>query len=920
MLIKTMMLSVILLLAGCGGGNDSDNSSDLNNKPTTPTITNEIQGRWLLKIPDSKCIETYSFNSDLSSQIISSEQITTASYQFKNQINAGEKHPLTINIISSNSLPDCEGNIQNISEGQLSIFVSFNDEYQMQWFETADENEVLATFIKEPQITFKQLPEAINYGDKLKVEIEILPDVGVAPELVYGPTGMSISDDGFLIWEAQSIAFSSSQDINFALTIADYGVIKHSSINQTSDASFNAYSGISATGQKGDISVAHFQSSQEKQILLLTHTKQILLLGKQGEEYVQQWSYPYNFEALKVTHYDFDNNGFNHIIAMKNNKIISINPENNEVDVLVEIDKFEQSNTIRNKKFVDFSIADINEDGNADIVLITACRDCGNNPNHDLWVWNTKSKSIDALYDLQTQPSQVFIDKIINLNSKQIILDDGSVFDNELNKLNWQHSNTEETLFTLADIDNDKVLEFVHFNKQNQSIEILKYGNSSPTASLILAEPVCSLHAATLNTDSPKSLITGPCNAYGGKLNAYSSQSLELEWNLFASNTVNIITADIEGNGFIELIRSGYSTISTIEFKPDPKGAWLSSFSTPAKNYHTAGNLKVDNGEAKTFFYMPLHNWDLVSIAENGKIETNNLYQYENGITGSIYALDIFDANLDGINEVIINTQSDYGHTIFSQELTSGVLLWEKKLSPNASQNSYIATIKLENSDINSDGFSDLIVVNSYQVYIEDLVNQTVLWNYQPTDILTIIDANFSRNEQEQLVAVISSIKRDANNHVINTVEQFEYSNGVFSPINSTTLSCEKIQLIKQATKIACVTPHGSPYGNRTEILILDTTLTQISSYLIDGEVTNILQPTGSDNLLISSCDSGESGLTSNPNCTLSMRAAIGGEIIWQTPALDAAITTDSIQYTPATQTTRAHLSFATNNAMYIVK
>ncbi|PMG43405.1 hypothetical protein [Shewanella sp. 10N.286.52.B9] len=909
MLIRTVCIFVTFLLVACGGGGDSESSPAT---PTIPTITNHIQGRWLLKIPDTECIETFIFNDDLSSKIISSQQVTTAIYQFQSQVNSGTKHPLTINFTHSNLLPDCEGNTQDLAGNSLSVFVDFNDEFEMEWYEDAEHSAPLVTFIKEPEITLSQLPEIVSYGEVMRVKVETTPDLGVLPELLYGPNGMTISADGTLNWEAHSIAFSAEQEIKFSLTIPNYGVTKQFSIKQKSDAALNVYSELSTSGKERDISIANFLSLNKKQILILKNNKQIALLDKNGEEYTQQWSYPYHLDALKLSHYDFEGDRLNHIVVMNSDQILSIDPNTNKKSVIVEIEKFEESHILRDKKFVDFSIADLNDDGHAEIVLIIACKDCGNTPNHDLWVWDTGSNSISSLYDLNSQPSEVQIGSIIDKNLKHILLDDGLVFDNELKKLNWLHADSENTLFTLADIDGNEIEEIISYNKQEQSIEMLKYGESSPITHLAIEEDICSLHVTPL-----KSIVTGPCSSYGGNMNSYSSEKLELQWSELSNHTNNIISAVTENSGEVELLRSGNSSISSFKLTPYPEVVWGLNYSTASTNYHTAGNI-VEGGSFKALFYSPQHNWNLYSVSENGQKEKNNLYKLENGINGSIHAIDIFDANLDGVNEVIINTKYEEGFTLFAQELASEVLLWEKSFSQNSER--YVSSVEMEHADINNDGYNDLIVVNSEQLYVEDLVNQTVLWDYKPTEVSTILDADFSRNKEGTLIAVVAIEKRDSNYHLFNSTEQFKFIDGAFVPASTASLLCSKIVLINQATNIACLSSHGSPYGNSTELLILDNSLTQINSFFIDGEVSNILQPQDSDNLLISSCDSGETGLSNNPNCTLSMRSVNSGDIIWQTPRLLGAITTNSIEYMPSKDGSKPRLSFATKNAMYMVE
>ncbi|MCL1049674.1 hypothetical protein L2755_08585 [Shewanella abyssi] len=912
MLKNGLLFLIILFISGCGGG-DSAGSPDGPSIPPITTVSNTIQGRWILVNPDGGCTETYQFNSDLSWEMTFNDQVSRGTYLFQEQVNEGDKHSLTFNITSHAPNPCGPGSaIIATMIGSPPYFVSFPEKNKMSWFRAVEGVDSVGEFVMDPIITLSPLPKVVNYGDLVSFQVTTKSDTGYIPELLYGPDGMSISPAGEVTWVAKPIAFSQQQQINFAFTIAGLDVIKQAMVEVNSPISVSAHATVSARRGHDDIAVANFISKQVKSLLLVTKEQVITLLNKQGEEYIQQWVYPYSLSPNKVTHYDFNQNGLHNIIAMTTDKVVSINPLTNESEFVLPIELFEQ---VYGTQFVDFAVDDIDSDGDADIVFLLSCGNCNFDFKGVILVWDTGSQSISHQQSLLSQPSRIKIGSVTGDGSKQIVLNNGAVFDIGLNLLEWQYSSPLGELFTLADVDNDDADEIILYEPKGQyvddNIQIVKYGINTPIEKLILAAPICSLHVANLNIDNDKIILTGSC--IGRKLTTYSATDMQFLWDMSAFSSSSITSADIDGDGDVEIFGTGSYSIVAIDISPSPWVSWDTSAAKSIGSYHSIGNVITEDGEKKALFYDLSNTWDIYSFANDGQRDKHSFYSSEFSLKGRVSTVDVFDANSDGITEVVVGLVSESGNmgTLFSKELSSGATLWQKEMFPNQSQITppTIKILKIENADINSDGYSDLIVVNSYQLKIEDLNNQSVIWNYQPKGYINILDADIAPNVAGQFVIAITALKKGSDGEVINVVERFIQSESGFVLSSSDFISCSSVNLLANASELACVTP------KRANILILDNALSVIGSFTVGGEIKSISQPLASNNILIGSCDG-----SANPFCSISMRSSVMGGIIWQSPALHGAVSPNSMQLTSATELRPPSLNFATENAMYLIR
>ena len=127
MLNRLIMIILILAVYGCGGGgNDSGSNTNAS-----------IVGAWSFIYPSSGCEESYTFNSNGTWSESALDEIQTGSYTFDESVNLGERHALSIVVLSDNGLSDCEGKDIDATGVTCTLYAAFkNNNSAMEWYQT----------------------------------------------------------------------------------------------------------------------------------------------------------------------------------------------------------------------------------------------------------------------------------------------------------------------------------------------------------------------------------------------------------------------------------------------------------------------------------------------------------------------------------------------------------------------------------------------------------------------------------------------------------------------------------------------------------------------------------------------------------------------------------------------------------------
>lgn len=524
---------LVVFLLGCGGG-DSVSVPENPNIPPETTVSNTIEGRWVLAPLDGGCTETYQFNSDLTWEMTFNDQVSRGTYQFQEQVNEGDMHSLTFNITSHAPNPCGRGSAIIDAVGLPPFyFVSFPEKNEMSWFRAAEGVESVGDFVMEVS-TSSSSPKVVNRGDLVSFQAKTELEAGSFTELLNSPGSISNSSEGEISW----VAKQARGEVDLLLSKSTH---------------------TATTTRQGhdDNAVANFISKQVKNQRLIAKGQVITLLNIPKDEYIQQWDNPSYMVPNKVTYYDLNQSGLHNIIAMTTDKVISIDPLANESEFVLPIELFEQ---VYGTQFVDFVIDDLDNDGDADIVLLLSCGNSHFDFKGVILVWDTGSQSISYQRSLLSQSSRIKIGSVTGDGSKQIVLNSGVVFDVGLNMLEWHysldsHSQSLGELFILADIDSDNTDEIILFEPKDQyvdnNIKIIKYGIDTPIEKLMLPAPICSLRVASPDIDNDKILLTGSC--IDDKLTAYSATDMKFLWNMstFSSSSIKIKASEPEGSPLI---------------------------------------------------------------------------------------------------------------------------------------------------------------------------------------------------------------------------------------------------------------------------------------------------------------------------------------------------------------------------------
>lgn len=768
-----------------------------------------------------------------------------------------------------------------------------------------------------PEFFVTDFPETAQVGESFEFDVTfrdpdaddvISPDQS-AVRLVYGPEGMSVND-GHVSWTPEKPVFGRAQTFNFGFAVGGTEEVFHRNVRVTDpdEQPIIARSGDFSDGRV--IGIGAFDNDDKNEILM-TDGGIIQTLEKRGEEYVQDWVYPYALEgasSLKVLAHDINQDGILDILVGSTNSVYLIEDRLSEAPKLFDIDA--------NDSLI--SMAILEKQNSTELVLVTEYSvrvvDLSGNALFTRGVYNGGSVQVG---NVDSDPNP------------EIILQNGMILDGNSYELEWQ---TPERFVSvrMIDIDDDGVMELIDLagGPYRYSAYIRQFDvNAKEIIDLLtIDDSICSMTSGNIDSDLRDELVLGHC---GSKISFYdiSAEGITKAWEHNAASLTgikNLEVGDFDSDGNDEILFKvaawpydapfdlflGEISNNTIS---DVSNIDLVRFSS----YRAAGVANITPAQKRSIFmaFTHINRWGIVYMDEEGRLEVVDVYEseYRNG-----YSLKAFDYDRDGYAEVFLDRKSGGFDAVQLNGLSTE---WSSPYSPYWSYNSMIS------ADVNEDGSEDVVISTSSHLVGLDLNSNTELFD------LNMLNHSIDLSRSDFTVANVNGsgwaeILVARNNFLTVWSKDSSDHYGRLFGVGFVDQGCDKVKVIDvdrdNAIDVLCI-GHADEFGEGfsrpiSKITRLNSNFEFVSSVDVEGTVTDLMQVDGSGVAMsyLVTTNSGSYFSEDRENSRIQSVSAITGDVIWSSPELLGQIDPNNMHYVE-NEAGQSELTFSTNYAMYRV-
>lgn len=600
------------------------------------------------------------------------------------------------------------------------------------------------------EIVAVDLPSSINVGDSLAVNVRYEDAENGGPtddriELVYGPSGAAIDAEGLLRWTPTELFFGRSQVFHFGFRIAgtaDTATDIAITVNDLDAPMPLVRSSMKVPTTNNAMAVMQFDSDASREILVSDTYSLVYTLQKSGDQYVQDWVYPYRIGSaplVKAVPVNLDRSGTDEILVATQKEVYFIASKNALATsrYVVPTDFF----------IKDMIVADLNNDANDEMVLLLA------NEHYSeagtFVVANALTGTVISQTSLARSTASMAIGNVDNDAAQEIVFSNGLVYDGSTTANEWYYAPGFGNLVVTADVDADGIDEIVA-TQIGSDLRVF----SARTRTLVFTHEnayACSLAAKNIDADMQEELIVGDC--YWGYVTAYDAAtgSLQSQWQSSdnQSGSYSIFVGDPDNDGSDEIGWStGQSTLVIAETN-DALPSWTSG--NQPGSFFAAGWANVGAGAPRAVFVTPetinsRRSQRIALLSEEGDLQIS---EEVSSNWDDANAAVVVDYDRDGMSELFL-ASADYSNGFaqvlqlsdFSQEWTS------------QSEGVDAAIRAIASGDINRDGNDDLIYTDGDQLVIVDIVNERILdsLNFANRYVQDVVVANLDGDQALELV------------------------------------------------------------------------------------------------------------------------------------------------------------------------
>lgn len=869
-LIPLFMLSA-LFVAGCGGGGGSS-SGGSNTGGTTPPPpdeqTNSIVATWFYEYPN-QCVETFEFFADGSFEIHSADAFIAGSYDFDATVEEGDRHSLILNFEQQNQEYDCENAYEYAVGSAIEIFADFSNSLQMDWYELNTGGDVLFKLERAVSLTVSNLPQSVQAGSPVTFTVSPDIDLSTPISLLYGPSGMEVSDSGEVTWTPSIPMINPETTVSFAFTAERVLAPEQHQVTVT-HADFSAPTmrkGIEVAYTSNGIQVANLIGDSNNEMVILDRTGTLSVVAAKGDAYESVFTYPYAFAGedgmTRLALFDTNGDGVSEAFVASGSTVYHVEDVN-----LPPVPVFETDDIITH-----MLLENIDSDAAPELIIATGQYGA----NHDVSVYDNNFQT--ELLSLTTEESYNFEMTVGNVDSDtslELVLSSGEIFDIDTGDRQWYYADGFGRVLTTGDINNDGIEEVLASSGWS-ALTVWDIENSSQIVS-IDNEDNCSVITHNLDSDPAEEIILGDCQWGGIHGFDISGDTYTKLWTLDMVDHENIgLTAgDIDNDGEDELMwgtgtgHTGEDMLVVAELSPTPSVAWYNDNPSQLDYFTAAGWAQIAPGESAAVYVIPstdsgYEGQRYATMTSEGDVfvsdEISSNWE-RNGFAS------IGNINGDEYDELFLFGADLYDPRIDVIELDSGIALWQMD-----SNNTDMSISAMTVADVNGDGFDDVVYADNEMLYLQDISNNQVLdtWATGARIVAVAVTTNSSGNTMV----------------LVNTYEAtlvLSFDNGQLglyaSGNNADGGACYNMLARPMSDSFLCV---GDGYYS-SNITKMSLEAVVISSVLVQGAITDAILAPDSDNIIVAFTDNDD--YWGAASTSIAEVDADTGMVIWRSTSL----------------------------------
>ena len=766
------------------------------------------------------------------------------------------------------------------------------------------------------EISISGAPETINAGDEVAFVAQIVdPDIrqndssnAVSAELVSGPQGATVDEQGRVYWQTPAEQFFPQQEFTFVFANpSNEEESLQSTLTVNSEAKLPLVrSGVEVPKSNYSMWVGDFTGDGQQEVLSTDSRNRIFLLSEEDGKYAQSWMYPFKVptkgQIRQVVGVNTDGDSALEILVITDEGISLIEGTDKMAKVVLE------------DKHISFvAVADSDGDGELEIAYLLSDSDHSYSSD-ELKVVRLADPDEVIFSTSLSETREIAFANVDSDAALELVANSGLVYDGATWANEWfKGTKFGDSYIAVGDFDGDGVAEIAGGNGWD-SLALYSATSKEQLVSMDNFN-TCVIQSANIDSDIADELLIGDCQ--WGSISAYDYKDNKLTklWavDMGGHGSKSITVGDSDNDGKLEVhwgtgqSYSGEDVFVVADVEDQSAVVKEGSKSIQLQGYSSAG---WTNDSAVFFIPKTNSGYDgsrVIIMDENGKTTLSE--EISSNWDNSQFAT-VTDFNNDGLDDIFMPSTSTYDGSFAAKQLNDLSTHWELA----GDYDDDIGVIRAY--DLNSDGFDDAVYVNSNKINAIDIQNQLILASYKFDAY--IWDFALTQVNGEHLMAVSQNYK----------LMLLKKGTSAFSDLDVTDKNCSRLEFANvdsdEQMELVCLIAqdHWSIAG--TELVIFDIVenkLVELNKATLSFKALDFAVDTSTEmnqKLFMTSQEGDSSSYYDDENNYRITRVDAEGNLIWSSPALVGQPSRQGLKY--KFRDDSHNLILSTNSSMYMIE